>query len=396
MENLLLKSIQDGRIRQTGLLLKVGKDVNEADGNGETGIMKAMVLKNSQIRMNIVKMLMKNNADISLIDNKKRNVFMWACYYGRINEIKYIIATCDLNTMQIDNQDYEGNTGIIYAVKKGHSKLVSELVNYLHEFKMQWILSLKNNNGFTPLMEAFRNGNFETAKCLLDDGKVKIDNLTYNVLHNEEFEVTWLKMRPQKLIKEIMKTLSDEDDPEPSNILRLLITNESFRNVALKIRENKEKRNEDRAHKLITRVPNTAPGRMQKKEWKRHGCERQESEMRRTLPRQKSIKRMLPTIMNMYEDQLTQNYRPASKNQFVPYASMSRQLRTLSITSPTGTGITRPSKSYIGNLPDFSKFNRLLDPRFSRASRSISVQLPQMNSWSLLRKKLRTNLINDI
>jgi len=403
MESLLLKSIQDGRVRQTGLLLKVGKDVNEQNRKGETGLMKAMALKNPQIRMNIIKMLIKSSADVSKCDSRRRNAFMWACYYGRIEEIKYMISTRDLYSLQVDNQDYNGNTALFYAASMGHTKLVSELVNYLHENDMQSVLSTENSYGITPLMEAFRNGDFETAKCLLNDGKVEIDDLTYNMLHNDDFEITWSKKAPQKLMTEIIKNLSGELDPEPSNILRLLITNESFRNVALKIRNGRGNQTERRQNKPSLKVPKTAPGRLPRGVSDKSsfdnkktisGLRRAETEVRKSS--QKSIKGMLPTIMNMYEEQLSQNYRPASKNEFVPYASVSKQLKNTSTTTIVSTASTKVSKNTLGTLPDFSRMTKLLDPRFSRSSRSVSVQLPQMNSWSLLRKKLKSNLMFDI
>ena len=401
MESLLLKSIQDGRIRQTGMLLKVGKDVNQQDIKGETGLMKAMTLKNSKIRMNIIKMLIKKNADVSKYDSKNRNAFMWACYYGRTEEVKYMLSTCGIHSLQVDNQDHDGNTAIFYAVRMGHTQLVYELVKNLHEYGMKSILSMENSSGFTPLMEAFRNGQFEIAKCLLNEGKVNIDSLTYNVLHNEDFEINWSKMAPQKLIIEIISTLSDKHDPEPSNILRLLITNESFRNVALNMRKERSKQNQQTQRK----APNTAPSRLLRRasEKPAMGIHKQYSEFFRTdttlrerLPRQKSIKGMLPTIMNMYEEQLCQNYRPPSKSEFIPYSSVSKQLRNISTASTTSNAATKVSRTTFGNLLDFSRLTRLPDPRFNRSSRSISVQLPQVNSWSLLRKKLKNNLMYDL
>ena len=404
MGSLLLKSIQDGRIRQVGLLLKVGNNVNQQDRRGETGLMKAMTLNNSQLRMKIIKMLIRNNADVSKYDVKNRNAFMWACYYGRIEEVKYMISTCDLTLLQVDKADSDGNTAIFYAVNKGHTKLVSILVQYFNKYELQWILSKENGSGLTPLLEAFQNGYFDIAKCLLNEGKVKIDDLTNAVLQNDHFELNWSKMAPQTLIIEIINSLSQEHDPEPSNVLRLLITNESFRNVALKIRQDKGKQTEWTQRKPNLQVPKTAPSRLERRASEKPRFQtpkqhpeflRSETEVRKSLPGQKSIKRMLPTIMNMYEEQLSHNYRPASKNEFIPYASVSRQLKNISTKLPNSTTSIRASRPTFGNLPDFSRFTRLSDPRLSRSSRSISVQLPQMNSWSLLRKKLKSNLIQD-
>lgn len=383
MESLFLKSIKEGRIRQTGLLLKVGKDVNEQDTNGESGLMKTMILSNSQTRLNIVKMLLRNNADLSLTDAKKRTAFMWACFYGRTDEIKYMIAKRGASSLQIDNQDIDGNTAVLLAVKRGNLTTLRELVRYLQEIGMQSILSVKNNEGISPLMEAFRNGNFDIAKCLLNDGKVKIDDLTHNVLNNHDFKIYWLKATPQKLISHIIENLSEELDPDPSNILRLLITNDSFRNVAIKMQKNKDK-------KSLHLAPRTAPGRLQNRQVE---VEKHRSEGREPYRRQKSIKGMLPIIMNIYEEQRCQNYRPSSKNDFIPYSTVSRQLKTITTTPKASTTTT---KSSLLNLPDFGRFKRLSDPRNSRLSRSTSVQLPQVNSWSLLRNRLRTNLINDL
>lgn len=391
MESLLLKSIKDGRLRQTGLLLKVGKDANEQDKDGENGLMKAMALKNAGVRLSLVKLLLRNKADVTSHDTKKRNAFMWACYHGRTEEIKYMTSACDVSSLQIDSQDDDGNTAVLLAVQKGHAKTVAELVRFLQESGMQSILQLKNNKGSSPLMVAFRNGNFEIAKCLITDGKVKIDELTYNVLYNENFKIGWSKTAPQKLMKDIMKNLSEEYDPDPSNILKLLITNESFRNVALKVQKNKEKEKQSKTN--ILQVPRTAPAKLRRQRSEPRG---QDFDYRKSYPPQNSIKRMLPTIMNMYEEQLCENYRPASKNNFIPYSSMSRQLQTMATTSRSSTALKRNSKSNLGNLPDFGRLKRIPDTKFNRVSRSTSVQLPELNSWSLLRRKLRGNLIKDL
>ena len=382
MATLLLKSISEGRLRQTGLLLKVGKDVNELDSERQTGLMKAMAINNAYVRMSMVKVILNYSADVTLVDLKKRNAFMWACYYGRADQIKFFASEFDVNTLQIDRQDKDGNTSLMLAVKQGHLETVIELVKVLKDSGMQSVLSMKNHVGLSPLMEAFRMGNFEIAKHLINEGKVSIDNLTNIVMYNDQFRLDWTTRLPQEMMKHVVENLDDREDPHPSNILKLLITNDSFRTVALKSYNNEKKMKTEKGYQQP--VPRTAPGKLQT------GGQRPA----KAEPKQKSIKGMLPTIMNLYEEQHSQNYRPASKNNFIPYSSVSRQLRSMASRTSSTTG--RVTRSHLASLPDFSRFSRFSEGKFTRSNRSTSVQLPQLNSWSLLRRKLRSNFINDV
>lgn len=400
MDTLLLRSITEGRFRQTELLLKVGNNVDERDKKGQTGLIKAMALENARTRLNIVKLLIRNDADASLVDVKNRNAFMWACHCGRADEMKYMLANCDINTLQIDGQDIDENTPLLLAVKGGHLTVVKELIKQLKALGMQSVIILKNKEGFAPLTEAFRNGNFEIAKQLIAEGNAPIEDLTNHLLHRETFDIEWMTgnmITPQEMMSRIIQNLSKEHDPQPTNILKLLITNESFRNIAFKahgIPKVEEKSDRKRTkHKDIVSLqepPKTAPERL-----RNHGSALQELQPRKP----KSIKCMLPTIMNMYEEQHCQNYRPSSKNDFVPFSAMNKRLHTVTFSSGrSNSTASRGSKNTLSDLPDFSRMsNRLSDGRFMPTKRATSVQLPQLGSWTSLRNKLRnSSLIHEL
>ena len=399
MDTLLLRSITEGRFRQTELLLKVGNNIDQRDKKGQTGLIKAMALEHPRIRLNIVKLLIRNDADASLVDVKKRNAFMWACHYGRADEIKYMFANCDINTLQLDGQDVDENTPLLLAVKGGHLRVVIELINQLKGFGMQSVIILKNKEGVAPLTEAFRNGNFEMAKQLIIEGNAPIEDLTNHLLHRDAFDIEWMTgnmITPQEMMSKIIQNLSKEHDPQPTNILKLLITNESFRNIALKthgilkLEEKSDKKcTRNKAIVSLQEPPKTAPERQRD-----HGTEFKELHARK----QKSIKCMLPTIMNMYEEQHCQNYRPSSKNDFVPFSAMNKRLRTVTLSSGrSNSTASRGSKNTLSDLPDFGRMsNRLSDGRFMRTKRSTSVQLPQLGSWTTLRNKLKNNLIHEL
>ena len=179
----------------------------------------------------------------------------------------------------------------------------------------------------------------------------------------------------------------------PEDILQLLITNDSYRKVALNSYE-KEHASSIKAAKYkgvrneAIRQAATAPGRLR--------TDAPNTDDKTDLKRgnwaiKTSIRGMLPTMMNMYEEQHSINYRSSCKKEFVPYSVLNGTLRTM-----TPANSMRMSRNTLSTLPDLSRLNRLSEPKFTRMSRSTSVQLPQMHSWSMLRKKLGGSFIQEL
>ncbi len=376
-KTLLLKSINDGRILQTSLLLKAGANVEETTKENQTPIIRTMFLDSPKIQVNLLKLLLRHGADVSAVDNQGRNAFLWGCYLGCEIAVKYLVSSCDINSLMIDGQDKYGYTSLHLAVLNGSLNIVVELVKQLKTFGMQSVFTLRNEKGIAPLTEAFGSGKYEIAKYLITEGNVSVDQLTNDILHRENFHLSWNGNNdvksPPAMISGIIKNLSEEQDSTPSNVLKLLITNESFRTVAL----NNYKKQIDMRRNHTQRTTQSASQTAVRG--------------RKTLTRTKSIKCMLPTMMNMYEEQHCVNYRPSSKNEFVPYSVLNNRLRTM---TPKETN-SRSPRNTLSSLPDINRLSRLTEPKFMRMSRSTSVQLPQMNSWASLRKRLKSNVFQE-
>eukprot|EP00794_Sanderia_malayensis_P009120 gene9119-10093_t len=376
-ERLLLKSVSDGRILQTNLLIKSGANLEQMNKDNQTAIIRVMFVENPKIQISLLRLLLKHKVNVSAVDSQGRNAFSWACYHGCELAVNYLISKCDINSLAIDGKDKYGFSPLHLAVMNGNLNVVEDLVAHMKNFGMQSVFTLRNDKGITPLIEAFVNGKFDIAKHLITEGNVSVEEFTNDILHRDNSELHWRdkgNSTPHEVIIEIIKNVSTEQDLAPSEVLRLLITNETFRTVALK---NYKRQIEVKKRGMKLRAATNALTN--------------QNVVRRTLTRAKSIKCMLPTMMNMYEEQHCVNYRPSSKNEFVPYSALNNTLRMLAPKEPN-----RSVRNTLSCLPDIRRMsNRLAEPSFTRMGRSTSVQLPQMNSWTSLRKKLKNNFLQE-
>ncbi len=107
--SLLIKSIFVGKYNTTKLLLKYGANVNHKNTFGLTPLMAAVVEKNESI---IRLLLSCKNINIDLQDNNGYTALMYACTLGYENIVKLLIEYHP----NLDIQNNEGNTALLLSV----------------------------------------------------------------------------------------------------------------------------------------------------------------------------------------------------------------------------------------------------------------------------------------
>lgn len=113
-----------------------------------------------------------NRADVINAEKKYYQEYLATCIKTVTNEI-FFDAICSnnfdtvenlltLKIVNIDSQDHNGNTGLMWAVIKGKQNLVKLLIKY------GACVDIAEKSGYTPLMRASFDGNINIVKILLE------------------------------------------------------------------------------------------------------------------------------------------------------------------------------------------------------------------------------------
>lgn len=165
----LKEAICDARIYQTRHLLENGVDVNFVDEQGLTPLMRAAQIPDEKYRTrhNLLKLLLQYGANVNTVDQKGRHVLSQAC----MNEKEDIVRLlCNVANQDVDLnlQDFEGNTPLMHSVRTGNAGLVKFLLDELNMFQVD--IDVRNHEDRTPYLEAKRLGYEHCAKILLTEG----------------------------------------------------------------------------------------------------------------------------------------------------------------------------------------------------------------------------------
>ena len=403
LDMLLIRSVKRGHFNHAKLLLQTGIDPNERDKNGRTALIETCFLANPNLRMAVLKLLLRYNAQVDLVDNQGRNLLAWACNLGLSDAVEYILEECDYNSLGVDVQDTDGNTPLLLSCKSANLGIVRKLTELLNNVGKHDSMYARDRNKISPLVQCFMRGNFEIAKHLVDEANVKIHDLTNCLLQRKEVRPDWLNKRyysTQDFIAKITTILDKGQEKSMSNVLYLLITNENFRQVALygKVKAQLDGSTETPVLKHRSTKPIIRHSQPRLRQKNRTSPDTHQLRSARSAVQLKnssdkgSIKNMLPSLMKLYGEQTRTSYRSTSKMGFV---------RT--DTPGTDAGKTRRvikrEKSSLSDLPIAGQLNRMesrLNVRFMKSSRSHSVQLPRVSPLVLLNGKHRDRMLQEV
>lgn len=165
----LKEAICDARIYQTKYLLESGVDVSFIDEEGLTPLMRAAQIpdEKSRTRHNLLKLLLQYGANVNTVDPKGRHVLSRACMDEKEDIVRLLCGVAKQD-VDLNLQDFEGNTPLMHSVRTGNAGLVKFLLDELKEFQVD--IDVRNSEDRTPYLEAKRLGYEDCAQILLTGG----------------------------------------------------------------------------------------------------------------------------------------------------------------------------------------------------------------------------------
>lgn len=144
-----------GRYEKVEAALKSGVDVNDADHGTR---FTALHLACYEGHLDVVKLLMKHNVDITQLAQNDLSPLHLAAFNGHTKVVELLLE----NDAKIDAQDREGKTPLLHACTGSFAKTVELLIEKGANINIR-----EATEGYTPLMMAAGIGEVEVVKVLL-------------------------------------------------------------------------------------------------------------------------------------------------------------------------------------------------------------------------------------
>ena len=145
-------------------LRKSDVDLNSQDSLGCTALHIAAIYN----CVNVARLLLEHNADVTINDNKGQNAFNKAAQEGNFEIIQLLIELNRDNLPSLlQNADTENNSNLHLAVNAGSHKTVKIL---FEECEAADIVDKRNIHGECPMHAAVRSGNLDLVKLLSSNG----------------------------------------------------------------------------------------------------------------------------------------------------------------------------------------------------------------------------------
>ena len=175
-------AICNERLYQIKVFLTVGIKVNTRDELGRTPLMLACFMTNKRRREIVCKLLLNHGANVKIRDKFERTILMYACATRNEFLLDQLLLYNDDN---LNWQDLDGNTCLMYAAIEGDIKVLEKL---LRPFVRHGVdLDVSNKNGLTAYLLALRNGNRDCANLLQSSGASHQIFDTTNYWHGNEW-----------------------------------------------------------------------------------------------------------------------------------------------------------------------------------------------------------------
>ncbi|XP_046371140.2 ankyrin repeat domain-containing protein 50-like [Haliotis rufescens] len=181
-------------------------DINSRSKKGKTPLMKAAYYGQSDV----LKFLVSEGANVSLVDDDGDNILHWACIGGQVGVVKYLLSQYSVD---INSRAKMGKTPLMKAAYYGHRDVLEFLVskganvsmvdddgdNIIHYASIRGqvevlkhiisrgIVNIRSRGkyGRTPLMRSAYYGNRKVFDLLVSEGGriSSVDDKGYNILH---------------------------------------------------------------------------------------------------------------------------------------------------------------------------------------------------------------------
>ena len=182
----LIHASEQGQMEIVKLLIENNADLNIQDNYGETALMRAAWWGYTEI---VKLLLIENKADLNITDNYGKTALMKAAYKGQTEIIKLLVA----NNADLNIKASYGETALIYNVMRGQTEIVKLLIENKAD------LNITDKDSKTALMRAAENGHKykEIFRLLIKHGA---DKKNYPPLHQAIMNDDWYLVR--ELIRE--------------------------------------------------------------------------------------------------------------------------------------------------------------------------------------------------
>ncbi|XP_046337771.2 ankyrin repeat domain-containing protein 17-like [Haliotis rufescens] len=146
------------------LILCQGRaDINCREWVGRTLVMLAA----GKGHRELVELLVRKGANVSLVDRFDNNILHYACLGGHVEVVKYVLSQ---DMVSINSRGWKKMTPAMTAAERGHKEVVELLVNEGAN------VTLVNKKGDNLLHSASRGGNVEVVKFVLSLDMVSINS----------------------------------------------------------------------------------------------------------------------------------------------------------------------------------------------------------------------------
>ncbi|XP_048247741.1 probable palmitoyltransferase AKR2 [Haliotis rufescens] len=163
----LFYASRDGDLEEVKwLLTTTGVNVNCREGFRSLSPVMAAADRGHR---DVVKLLVKEGADVSLVDEDGYNILHFACIGGDVETVKFVLS---LNVVDINSRGGGSRTPVMRAAWSGRRDVVELLV------KAGADVSLVDVLGYNTLHWACLGGNVETVEFVLSLNVVDIDART--------------------------------------------------------------------------------------------------------------------------------------------------------------------------------------------------------------------------
>ena len=119
----------------------------------------------------IVQRLINNDADIDVADNEGKSILMYLLEQGdKMSDMIYRVANrLDNRIGDVSIKDDDGRTLLMYACAAGCTYVVEKIVERL-DLEEDYAYINAEYNGYTALGRAFKKGNKDLTKYLINKG----------------------------------------------------------------------------------------------------------------------------------------------------------------------------------------------------------------------------------
>lgn len=167
----LIDVIKNGYFQQVRFLVEHGCDLDQRDEEKRTTLMLCAFVEPEAWGVGICRLLIENGATLFLKDRHGLNAFHYAVIYERVELVRVYLKAIDFN---LNEGDKQGNTALHYAVRSGNALITQDIVKMYIKYEIR--LDKMNNDGFTPLQEAYRLNKRRCAKILENPGLLSDSN----------------------------------------------------------------------------------------------------------------------------------------------------------------------------------------------------------------------------